>query len=81
LPFRREIGGFGWCQRFPGVFLAQVRRDGMDGISGLQAMPMIRRDLTSVLRSAATLYPVVTLTGPRRSGKTTLCRATFTRKP
>jgi len=42
---------------------------------------MIRRDLAAVLRLAATQYPVVTLTGPRQSGKTTLCRATFPRKP
>ena len=42
---------------------------------------MIRRDLAPVLRRAAAQYPVVTLTGPRQSGKTTLCRATFPRKP
>jgi uncharacterized protein len=44
-------------------------------------MPMIHRDLGPVLRRAASQYPVVTLTGPRQSGKTTLCRATFPRKP
>lgn len=42
---------------------------------------MIRRDLAAVLRRVAAHYPVVTLTGPRQSGKTTLCRATFPRKP
>lgn len=41
---------------------------------------MIRRNLSSVLRAAARQYPVVTLTGPRQSGKTTLCRAVFPRK-
>ena len=26
-------------------------------------------------------YPVITITGPRQSGKTTLCRAAFSDKP
>ena len=38
---------------------------------------MLRRQLTSALRAAAEANPVVTLTGPRQSGKTTLVRATF----
>lgn len=38
---------------------------------------MIRRDLHDVLVQSAAYYPVVTLTGPRQSGKTTLCRAAF----
>ncbi len=38
---------------------------------------MIPRDAAGRLRQLATLYPVVTVTGPRQSGKTTLCRATF----
>jgi uncharacterized protein len=38
---------------------------------------MIRRDLAAELEDAATRYPVCTVTGPRQSGKTTLCRATF----
>jgi len=38
---------------------------------------VIRRNLASVLRAAARKYPVVTVTGPRQSGKTTLCRAVF----
>lgn len=38
---------------------------------------MFRRDLTSTLASAARQMPVVTLIGPRQSGKTTLVRATF----
>lgn len=42
---------------------------------------VIRRVLTSHLLAAARRYPVVTLTGPRQSGKTTLCRAAFPRKP
>lgn len=40
---------------------------------------MIRRLLQPKLRSAAKHFPVVTVTGPRQSGKTTLCRATFPR--
>ncbi len=38
---------------------------------------MLRRHLTEALRDAATSYPVVTLTGPRQSGKTTLVQALF----
>ena len=42
---------------------------------------MIERDLGSQLRHWAQFYPVVTLTGPRQSGKTTLCRQIFPGKP
>ena len=42
---------------------------------------MIRRNLASTLRKLARLYPVVTITGPRQSGKTTLCQAVFPNKP
>lgn len=42
---------------------------------------MIDRDLASVLRKAARQFPAVTLTGPRQSGKSTLCRALFPRLP
>ncbi len=35
------------------------------------------RDLQPALVQAATQLPVVTLTGPRQSGKTTLCRSVF----
>ena len=38
---------------------------------------MIRRDITEELNWAATEYPVVTILGPRQSGKTTLARMTF----
>jgi uncharacterized protein len=38
---------------------------------------MIRRTLQEELEAAATRYPVVTLTGPRQSGKTTLTRMAF----
>lgn len=41
----------------------------------------IRRDIERTLRTAARQYPVVTVTGPRQSGKTTLCRQVFKRKP
>jgi len=40
---------------------------------------MIRRHLTTALRKAAKDYPVVTLTGPRQSGKTTLVRSVFSK--
>lgn len=38
---------------------------------------MIERDIAPLLRRLATQYPVVTLTGPRQSGKTTLARSVF----
>ncbi|WP_419947037.1 ATP-binding protein [Candidatus Poriferisodalis sp.] len=38
---------------------------------------MIEREITSLLQRLARASPVVTVTGPRQSGKTTLCRATF----
>lgn len=38
---------------------------------------MIPRELAPLLQSVARQYPIVTLTGPRQSGKTTLVRATF----
>ena len=39
--------------------------------------PMIPRDMAPVLKSLFQRYPFVTVTGPRQSGKTTLCRETF----
>ncbi len=38
---------------------------------------MIEREITRRLTDLHRQYPVVTLTGPRQSGKTTLCRETF----
>ena len=38
---------------------------------------MIKRDITPCLVRLFNQYPFVTLTGPRQSGKTTLCRETF----
>ena len=42
---------------------------------------MIARNLSPILKNLATLYPIVTLTGPRQSGKTTLCRHLFSALP
>ncbi|MBU6271180.1 MAG: ATP-binding protein [Betaproteobacteria bacterium] len=42
---------------------------------------MIARDLAPLLRRLAGRYPVITLTGPRQSGKTTLARAEFAQLP
>lgn len=42
---------------------------------------MIERDITNELRLSAAEYPVVTILGPRQSGKTTLARMSFPGKP
>ncbi|MBF0407500.1 MAG: ATP-binding protein [Candidatus Riflebacteria bacterium] len=41
---------------------------------------MIKRILETRLKEVSRQYPVVTLTGPRQSGKTTLCRMAFPKK-
>ncbi len=41
---------------------------------------MIIREITQELKAAASEYPVVTIVGPRQSGKTTLVRMTFPEK-
>ena len=41
---------------------------------------MVPRALTPRLLAAAAKFPVVTVTGPRQSGKTTLCRTVFPHK-
>jgi len=38
---------------------------------------MIRRNLAQLVTAAARRWPVITITGPRQSGKTTLCRMVF----
>lgn len=38
---------------------------------------MITRVISEFLQSSATRFPVVVVTGPRQSGKTTLCRSAF----
>ncbi|MDF1485822.1 ATP-binding protein [Ramlibacter sp. H39-3-26] len=42
---------------------------------------MVPRDIAPLAQQLARQYPVLTLTGPRQSGKTTLCRALFPDKP
>lgn len=44
-------------------------------------MPLINRTNEAVLRTFAAKYPVLTITGPRQSGKTTLCKKVFAPKP
>jgi predicted AAA+ superfamily ATPase len=42
---------------------------------------MLERDLSPTLRRLAASFPVIAVTGPRQSGKTTLARATFPNTP
>jgi len=42
---------------------------------------MIQRTLEGKLRELSSYYPAVVVTGPRQSGKTTLCRMVFPDKP
>jgi predicted AAA+ superfamily ATPase len=42
---------------------------------------VIQRNIRAVLERHAQKSPIVTVTGPRQSGKTTLCKATFPDKP
>lgn len=42
---------------------------------------MINRDIAPLLSQLAKQYPVLTITGPRQSGKTTLSKALFPHKP
>lgn len=44
-------------------------------------MPLIDRTIESIFSMFAGTHPVVTMTGPRQSGKTTLCRKVFAHKP
>ncbi len=44
-------------------------------------MELVDRTIEPVLRTYASQYPVVTITGPRQSGKTTLCTKVFPDKP
>jgi predicted AAA+ superfamily ATPase len=50
-------------------------------MTGADDHGMIRRELETVLLQAARQYPVLTVVGPRQSGKTTLCRKAFPEKP
>ena len=42
---------------------------------------MIKRDAEDAIRSLLRGFPIVTITGPRQSGKTTLAKAIFPEKP
>jgi hypothetical protein len=42
---------------------------------------MIPRDVGKIIQEQLQGFPIITITGPRQSGKTTLSRAVFPRKP
>ena len=42
---------------------------------------MIKRDVEKIIRQQLKGFPIVTITGPRQSGKTTLAQAIFVKKP
>jgi predicted AAA+ superfamily ATPase len=42
---------------------------------------MIKRDCTAYIKNLARQYPVITITGPRQSGKTTLAKMLFPKLP
>jgi predicted AAA+ superfamily ATPase len=42
---------------------------------------MIKRDITPILLEVSNYFPVITVTGPRQSGKTTLIKTTFPNLP
>ena len=44
-------------------------------------MTYIQRTIEKAVLNLANQYPVVTITGPRQSGKTTLCHKVFDEKP
>ena len=44
-------------------------------------MPLVNRTIEPVLQQYVRQYPVITITGPRQSGKTTLCRKVFSGRP
>jgi predicted AAA+ superfamily ATPase len=44
-------------------------------------MSLINRTIETAVLNLANQYPVLTVTGPRQSGKTTLCRKVFNDKP
>jgi uncharacterized protein len=44
-------------------------------------MAMIKRTIEPVCRAFSKKYPIITITGPRQSGKTTLARTLFPKKP
>lgn len=44
-------------------------------------MTTILRQIAPILAARASRWPIVTVTGPRQSGKTTLCRSQFPDKP
>lgn len=42
---------------------------------------MIRREAEKAIRTLLRGFPIITITGPRQSGKTTLAKAIFSDKP
>lgn len=74
---RSDAGGFAESNAWICINLRRLVNI-EDSIYDLKAMSDgAPRAIVATLRARAKRYPVVTVTGPRQSGKTTLCRAAF----
>ena len=69
---RRADPGVDWCQ-IDDVIINLITPYCVPG----ESLPMLARHLSESVLSAAAQNPVVTLMGPRQSGKTTLCQMLF----
>lgn len=82
MPSRGLFAGLGrrTCGRFAiRAYGLAISKSDLDVDSGhrISFLVMIERDLASRARKAAEGFPIVTITGPRQSGKSTLCRGVF----
>jgi len=74
-------GPYSFVQGVVRFEIVPIQKRILKGYKSANTLAMIPRDLQPTLLRGAGLYPVVTLTGPRQSGKTTLCKESFPHKP